>query len=304
MKTSVCITVFNEEKNINKLLNSLLSQTKVPDQIIIVDGGSTDKTIQKIEKYKKVRLIISKGASIAKGRNLAVKNAKYSIIAMTDAGCVCEKHWLERITKSFSKNADIIAGFYKMTGSLNFQKALKPFLGVLPDRYDKNEFLPSTRSIAFKKSAWEKVGGFDEKFDHAGEDYDLNLKFKNWKLKIKSSNESFVYWEVPDNLVIAFKKFFYYARGDAQSGKFTSSHNIHTLSIFIRYILLISLLFLLKQIDFAVIIMLIYSAWAFSKSYKYGKNWRVGLWGVIIQVGSDFSVMAGFISGVWAILNK
>src|SRR5260221_12583418 len=98
MKVSVCITTFNEEKSIEKLLKSILSQTKVPDEIVIVDGGSTDKTVEIIKKFGKAKLIISKGASISRGRNLAVKNAKYSMIAMTDAGCVCERHWLERIS--------------------------------------------------------------------------------------------------------------------------------------------------------------------------------------------------------------
>ena len=47
-KASLVITIRNEEKSIEGLLDSILNQTKQPDQIVIVDGGSTDGTINKI----------------------------------------------------------------------------------------------------------------------------------------------------------------------------------------------------------------------------------------------------------------
>ena len=48
VKVSLCITTFNEEKTIQKLLNSLIIQTLLPNEIVITDGGSTDKTISLI----------------------------------------------------------------------------------------------------------------------------------------------------------------------------------------------------------------------------------------------------------------
>ena len=57
MKISFISTVYNEEKTIIKFINSLLTQSKLPNEIIIVDGGSTDKTTMII---KKKALIFSK----------------------------------------------------------------------------------------------------------------------------------------------------------------------------------------------------------------------------------------------------
>ena len=62
MTISLCITVFNEEKYITALLESIVSQTKQPDEVIIVDGGSTDKTVALIKPYQ------------SKIKNLSVKN--------------------------------------------------------------------------------------------------------------------------------------------------------------------------------------------------------------------------------------
>ncbi len=309
MKISICITVLNEEKNISKLLVSIDSQTNRANEIIIVDAGSTDETINLIKKHKNIKLIISRGASIAKGRNIAIKNAKHEIIVITDAGCILHKNWLAKITKPFkNKSTDVVAGFYNMTGKSDFQKALKPFIGIMPQNFDKNTFLPSARSIAFRKKVWKKIGGFDEKFDRAGEDTEFNLKLLKNKFKIIRVKHAIVDWEVPNNIVSSLKKFFYYSRGDVQGGKLMTSHNIKVLNIFFRYFIFLSLLFLyfLNPI-FSLIFIFVFLLYLFSsivKMLKFVKGWKALCFVPIIQVSSDFAVMAGFLSGTWDILNK
>ena len=313
MKVALCITTYNEEKSIQKLLESIFFQTFLPNEIVIVDGGSGDRTVAIISDFQvKIhrefpdilfRLKRSKRRiGIAKGRNLAVKSAKYPIIAMTDAGCYLEKHWVERLTKPFlTKDTDVVAGFYHMVGRSSFQIALKPFVGIMPDKYDKEAFLPSTRSIAFKKNIWKKVGGFNEDLDRAGEDSEFNLRIREKKGKIVRVKNASVGWEVPDSFPRALKKFFYYARGDAQVGRLTSSHNIHVIGIFIRYVVIIGFIWGTIRYGFSVLPVLVlvylYFSWSFWKAYKYKKSWKVGLWGTIIQMGCDGSVMTGFLAG-------
>ena len=85
MKISFIATVFNEEKAIKKLLNSIFSQTELPDEVILVDGGSTDTTVSVISNYKfvisnkkrklpKLILLVKKG-NRSVGRNAAIKKA-------------------------------------------------------------------------------------------------------------------------------------------------------------------------------------------------------------------------------------
>jgi glycosyltransferase involved in cell wall biosynthesis len=80
MKISVVTTVLNEEKNIVQFLDSIVNQTKKPDEIIVVDGGSKDSTIKILKKYQKKNRLVKvyelPNSKISEGRNFGVKNSK------------------------------------------------------------------------------------------------------------------------------------------------------------------------------------------------------------------------------------
>jgi len=179
MKVSVVCTVLNEEKSIIALLDSLGKQKTKADEIIIVDGGSTDRTIEIVQHYLKrdrtIKMLVEK-CSRAKGRNLGIDIARNQIIAIIDAGCIADTEWLRKITQPFTdKDIDVVAGFYKMITKNNFQKAASIFLGVSPNKFDVG-YQPSARSMAFRKSVWEKLGGFPESMDDTAEDTMFNYK--------------------------------------------------------------------------------------------------------------------------------
>jgi len=312
MKISLVITVLNEEKTIKRLLGSLENQAKEPGEILFVDGGSTDSTIQLIKsrakKNKKIRLIIKKGATIAQGRNLGIKAAKNEIIATTDAGCVAHPDWLEKITQPLKDSKiGLVAGFYRMTGQTPFQKALAPYLGIPPEKLDSQNFMPSARSIAFRKKVWGKVGGFNEKFKRAGEDTLFNYQAKKLGVKFITVPDALVDWEMSKTIGEAVKKFYFYARGDAQAGIWWhptqrfSTHNLKIFTIYLRYFLgLVLLLAGLSQPvfwHFLILAIIAYLLWAIFKNAKYLKNKKALLWSPAIQVLSDLAVMVGFESG-------
>jgi len=100
MRTVIISTVYNEEKNIERFLSSIVSQTRLPDEVIVVDGGSSDGTPDLIRKwsdrYPFIRLIVQK-CNIAEGRNIAIAASTADIVASTDAGCFVESTWFENI---------------------------------------------------------------------------------------------------------------------------------------------------------------------------------------------------------------
>jgi len=216
-KISFISTVYNEEKNIEKFLESIINQSKKPGEIIIVDGGSSDKTVAIINKVKKktkipFKLIIEKGANIAKGRNIAISKAKGEIILASDAGCIVNKDWIKETLKFFPK-ADVVAGNHKALVKNNFEF----FQGQLTVNKVDRITRMSSRNISFKKKCWKKVKGYPEKC-LTGEDTLFNLKLKKAGCKIEINPRKDVAWEMRPTLGKFFKQFYKYGQGDKIQG--------------------------------------------------------------------------------------
>jgi len=311
MKTSVCITVYNEEKSISELIKALLSQSKKPGEIAIVDGGSSDKTVELIrhwqKKDKKVRLLVRR-CSRSEGRNLSIELARNNVIAVTDAGCVPKKDWLEKLVLPFkNKKVEMVAGFYEMKGDKPIQRAFSVFLGVHKKDFDTS-FLPSTRSVAFKKKLWGEIGGFPESLDDTAEDTIFNIKAANYGVKMAHTKDAIVEWGVPETIKEGINKMYLYAKGDAKTKvwkhptKGLASHNMKVLSILFRYLLGLMVLLLsykYPHLLYAVIGMIfIYLFWIFRKVYVKTQDIYAAFWGIVIQFLSDLIVVKGFLSGI------
>ncbi len=231
-KVSLISTIKNEEKNLINWLDSVENQSRLPDEFIIVDGGSTDKTLDILKKYiqntkLKIILIECANLNIARGRNIGIKKAKYEIIASTDAGCILDVKWLEKIVKPFEIDlkVDVVAGFYYAKYDTKFQEMISHFFVPFLEYLEIRKFLPSSRSIAYKKSIHEKIRGYPEWLTFAGEDtlFDLNLGkiTQAWVFVPEAS----VYWNTPKNISQAYKLAFKYAKGDGEAGLFAQSYD-------------------------------------------------------------------------------
>jgi glycosyltransferase involved in cell wall biosynthesis len=128
MKTSLISPVLNEEKNIKKFLDSILKQTTKPNEVLIVDGGSRDKTYEILEEYSKkhkwIKIYKKGGFNIAQGRNYAIQKSKGDIIFTGDSGTKFEKEWVKKILKGFEKNADVVFGTWDIEPSNIVEKFL------------------------------------------------------------------------------------------------------------------------------------------------------------------------------------
>ncbi len=309
MKISFITTIYNEEKTIEDLLLSLLNQSKLPDEIIIVDGGSTDNTLAVISillsqltdqiSNQHVKILTMKG-NISTGRNYAVKNASNKIIVCSDAGCILDKNFIKNITKSFrNETVDVVAGYYKGLSKTVFQKCLVPYVLVMPDKVNPDTFLPSARSLAFTKNIWEKAGGFPEAYTYS-EDYIFARKLKSLGANIVFAEDAVVAWIPRKTYSEAFTMFYHFAFNDAKARIIRPK----VVLIFVRYAIWILLLILsitsgLSLFLFVLVLLIsVYLFWAVGKNYKYVKQWEAFYILPLLQFVSDAAVLKGTLMGL------
>jgi len=312
-KVTLITTVRNEEASIKIFLESILKQTRKPDEVILVDGGSTDKTLNIMKNYKSrikdIRIFTKKG-NRSVGRNFAIRKSTHSIIAVTDAGCILDKHWLENIMKPFEdKSIDVSAGFYKPHTNSIFEKCLAAYTCVMPDQLDLQNFLPSSRSVAFRRFAWEKVKGYPENLDTC-EDLVFAKRMKEAGLKFKTVKNAFVLWPQRKDILQAAKQFYAYAKGDGRAHFFRKT----TPFLFGRYTLGITVFMYAIAtanellITGSILLIFLYLLWSIKKNYRYVKHWKAFFYLPLLQLVSDITVLSGTIIGlgesIWDTQNK
>ena len=303
-KVSLITTVLNENTTIDSFLDSIAEQTHKPNEIIIVDAGSTDGTIEKIKSYMKsmarlnIRLFYETG-NIAHGRNTAIKNARFDRIAVSDVGCILHKNWLKHLTEAFDKhNADVVAGYYTPSGSTFFQKCLATYTSVMPNKLNKATFLPSSRSIAFTKTAWKQVGGYPENLNTA-EDLVFARDLKQASLRFVPAFEALVFWPQRETWKEAFQQFFRYAQGDGKALYFRPQTPLLGARVFLALTLIGYALSVHSIIGIALFLFYAFFYWLYAvlKNYHYVPQWRALLYLPSLQVISDAAVSLGMISG-------
>jgi glycosyltransferase involved in cell wall biosynthesis len=235
MPVSLIMTVRNEASALPGLFESLLRQTMLPAEIVIVDGGSTDGTTEIARKYADalpVRVIEKPGANISEGRNAAIEAACYPIIAVTDAGVRLDPRWLECLVTPLLDEAgdiDVVSGFFVPDPRTPFERAMGAT--VLPALSDINPdtFLPSSRSVAFRKEAWELAGGYPEWLDYS-EDLVFDMRLKDLDKRFLFAPEAIAHFRPRSTPRAFYLQYYRYARGDGKADLWRKRHAIRYLT--------------------------------------------------------------------------
>jgi len=178
---SVIVPSFNEEANIAQCLVSLSHQTinKSEYEIIVVDGGSTDKTCEIARRYADM-VFIQTSKKVGGARNDGVMAAKGDIIATTDADCILPPDWLECIKKDFSDPAvvQVYGPVYPIEEGLQNQFSLmlaNAFSRV--GYYSRTFYYTLGCNTAFRKDAFVKAGMY--RCIDAGDDLEIAMRLKD-----------------------------------------------------------------------------------------------------------------------------
>ena len=324
MRVSLILTVFNEAASLPALLDSLAGQTRPPDEIVVADGGSRDGTQAVLDEHTgrlPLRRLDAPGANISQGRNIAIRAAQHDIIAVTDGGVRADPSWLEELVRPFAaSNAGspalvsaprAVAGFFAPEAGTVFELAMGAT--VLPEARDVNPrtYLPSSRSLAFRREVWQAVGGYPEWLDYCEDvvfDQEVRRRFGPFAFQ----PQALVYFRPRSSLRAFARQYYQYARGDGKAGLFPRLHLIR----YFTYLVLAPLI-AYAELTVSPWLFLLYIVGGLAYVRRpYQRLWpRLGplttfqrmqavAYIPLIRLAGDLAKMAGYPVGIWWRLTR
>lgn len=180
---SVIVPAHNEETFIEKCLDSLMKQTLNSKffEVIVIDNASTDDT-SKIVKGYPVKLVYEGKKSVIWARQKGVEESQGEIIVSADADTYYPPDWLKTIKANFERNPKLICLvgwiYYSNTPFIfNYFNALNQEFNLLLQKYTKRFPVAYAANLAFKKDAWEKIGGYPKHLVELGDQQYILYKF-------------------------------------------------------------------------------------------------------------------------------
>ena len=224
MRVSVIVPVRNEEQSIRTLLDSLLGQTRRPDEIVITDGGSTDATAEIVEEYinrgQPIQLIRERAALPGRGRNVAIVHSSGDWLAFADSGTRPVPGWLGVLIERVERDpgVDLVYGAMQPIVDSFFKECAVIAYLPPPSEVDGGRARPNfLASALLRREVWDAVGGFREDLRSA-EDILFMDAVEEKNFRIVHEPRGLVHWNIQPTAWRTFRRFVTYSRNNIRAG--------------------------------------------------------------------------------------
>lgn len=305
---SIIIAVKNEEKTIQKCIDSLLSLSYPNYEIIVVDNNSDDKTLELLKQYKeKIKILENKTPGPSACRNMAIKIAKGEYIAFTDGDCVVSSNWLAELMLGFQDEKVVSVGGSQAIpeDESDFGVMISRFLssvGFITDYVKTNnqniknvEHNPSC-NVIYKRFIFDEIGFFDENL-WPGEDVLLDYKIRKQGYSIFYNPNAIVYHYRQQNTLTDFMRMMI-RYGEVQ-GILVKQHGLFRK---IHYLPILTLFFLLiMSTDFFLGVSLLYEFILIGFIYYFIKEKKIINTSILTLLATTafISWNTGFVQGIF-----
>ena len=223
LRISLVIPVRDEDATISDLLTSIRSQTLQASEIVFVDGGSLDRTLEILHdsarKDSSLKLVEAQDAMPGRGRNIGIEAASHDWIALTDAGIWLEPTWMERLAAEVERDpsVNLVFGAYEaQTGTFFLQCAAAAYVASKQQRPGGLMRGPSIASCLLHRNVWRTVGGFPD--FRAAEDL-VFIERCQQVARIAWAPQAVVRWQLQPSLRATFKRFALYSYHNVLAGR-------------------------------------------------------------------------------------
>jgi glycosyltransferase involved in cell wall biosynthesis len=199
---SLCMMTLNEEASVEQVFDDIFKQTLRPSEIVIVDGGSTDRTVNLIKTCAvdfpvPVNLIVIPGSNPSHSRNVSVSKAKNELLVFLDFGCRYDKFVISGLVGPMMDPdpPEIVSGICFPITKTQWSVYFIPNWRDID--YINKHFLPSTKSMAITRSLIFSVGGFAEWITNSGDDTLLSARVKLISKRWVLNRDSVILWGCP-----------------------------------------------------------------------------------------------------------
>lgn len=227
LMVSLVIPVKNEAESVVEVLASVAGQTAPPDEVVVVDGGSTDGTPDLTESWARsnpfgarVRVVRTPQASPGRGRNVGIEAARNEWIALTDAGIRLDPDWLRQLTGVAARDprVDVVYGNFEPVPASFFERCAA--LTYVPPKQTRGGRMmrgPSVASCLLRRGVWAAVGGFPDL--RAAEDLIFMERVQAAGFPVDWAPAATAHWRLQPTLLRTFRKFALYSQHNVWAGR-------------------------------------------------------------------------------------
>lgn len=246
-RVALVMPVRNDAASVRPTMDAIFASTRLPDEIIIADGLSTDGTRELIEQYADrgvpIRIVANPALWAGGGRNAAVHATQCDVLVLDDFGNIIEPGYIEAIVRPFEEDEqiDLVSGLFQLQVTSDFEHcvaAIHYSENYVLDRLSSDELrrlmpkaiLPGGLCTAVTRRMWLAAGGQPE-WLAKGQDKLFSRKVYALGGKTAVALDARLRHHVRSSAGDLFRQMFFYGRGNGQM-RYMSRHGSRLLLIY------------------------------------------------------------------------
>jgi glycosyltransferase involved in cell wall biosynthesis len=232
---SLIMPAKNEEKSVGPTLDAVFASTRLPDEIIVADGRSVDRTLERVQQYMErgvlIRIVPNPQVFAGAGRNRAAAVASGDILLFLDFGVLVHPRWIEEMTRPFEQDVEVdaVGGLLEPCVESEFEycvasiqcRAMMLFsrlsraeqLDRVPAEIRVDAHLGLCGVMAISRTCYQRLGGMPA-WLRAAEDKLFGCKMLVARARIVRSLDARCYFHIRKDTRTLFTQHLIYARGD------------------------------------------------------------------------------------------